>query len=212
MKMKSILFILSLYCLSSFGQPTLAIDASGQKLRSFYLTLDVENKWLPGHHVNWETGEIDDPNAETGTKTHCSRFAAAASKRLGIHLLQPPEKGRGSLANAQFDWLFSSTAHDSGWYQIKDSLFYKSQSLANKGYEVVIVYRNPNPKKSGHIALVFPSYASPETLAQQGPYIIQAGRLNSSSLNFATGFEHHITSKKLSPDEFAFFYNIHKME
>jgi hypothetical protein len=74
------------------------IDEKGSSLKHFYHSLHVEDLWIAGHHINWETGQADNPNAEHGIHTHCSAFAAAACKRLHIYILRPPEHGQLLLA------------------------------------------------------------------------------------------------------------------
>src|SRR5436305_802046 len=76
------------------------ITAAGQNLASVLDSMNVEALWIANQHVNWETGEPD-RGAEyegPGKHTHCSAFAAAASKQLGVYLLHPPEHGQLLLA------------------------------------------------------------------------------------------------------------------
>lgn len=82
------------------GQEKLTIDRAGQQLRQFYLQQNVENLWLPGHHINWETGIPDDPNAHSGIKTHCSAFVASVCGQKDIYILRPPAHNTGLLASA----------------------------------------------------------------------------------------------------------------
>ncbi|MFX7052567.1 hypothetical protein ABTH91_21265, partial [Acinetobacter baumannii] len=81
------------------------VNIEGKCLRDFYIKENVVEKWLAGHHINWETGEPDNPNATKEIKTHCSAFVAAACKQLNIYILRPPQHAQELLANAQFDWL-----------------------------------------------------------------------------------------------------------
>jgi len=49
--------------------------------------MNVESLWLAHEHVNWETGEPD-KNADyagPGRSMHCSAFAAAVGKKLGVY-------------------------------------------------------------------------------------------------------------------------------
>ena len=84
-----------------YGQDSLKITNCGKQLKSFYLSMDVLHKWQAGQHINWQTGEPDDPDAVSGIRTHCSAFVAAACERRGIYLLRPPEHRQELLANAQ---------------------------------------------------------------------------------------------------------------
>ena len=199
------------YSLSVFtyGQDTLKIDSSGYKLKEFYLSLNVSNLWLAGHRINWETGEPDTSNTTTETKTHCSAFVASACKRLGIYILRPPEHGQVLLSNAQYEWLFTNEAQEDGWKHIDGDDFKSAQQYANSGSVVVAVYKNPNKKKAGHIALVMPAETDNNILNEEGPNIIQAGIENSDSINLREGFKHHI--KDWPESDIVFFYNEKKI-
>ena len=89
-------------------------DSKGQQLQQFYLSMDVENRWIAGSHVNWETGEYDKPDATSGNHTHCSAFVSACCKKMGIYILRPPDHGQKLLANAQYEWLSSPEAKSKG--------------------------------------------------------------------------------------------------
>ena len=188
-----------------YAQTGLVISAEGNKLKEFYLNEHVEKLWLARQHVNWETGQPDDPNATKGIKTHCSAFVASVCKQQGVFIIHPPHKG--SLANAQYDWLFSDEGYAKGWRQIKNNVFETAQQFANKGMVVVAVYKNINAAKPGHIALVMPTEKTIEELNKEGTTMIQAGRINGNSISFRQGFEHHITSWDAALNEVAFFYN-----
>jgi hypothetical protein len=200
-------FLLTVLVSFAFSQRILKVDTDGIKLRQFYLNQNVENLWPAGQHVNWETGEPDNPNATKGIKTHCSAFVASVCKQKGIYILRPPEHKTGLLANAQFDWLFSGDAFKKGWRQIKDSMYDKAQELANIGLVVVAVYKNPNPEKPGHIALVMPVEKSTGDLYKEGPTLIQAGRINKNYISLKDGFKNHISDWTLVTQEIMFFYN-----
>src|ERR1700710_1307097 len=79
------------------------ISAAGQRLLGVLDASNVESLWLAHEHVNWETGEPDkDADYEgPGKATHCSAFAAAIGKRVGVYMLRPPDHGQILLANAQ---------------------------------------------------------------------------------------------------------------
>ena len=201
-------FLLLLVVHIAFSQRVLKVDAEGTKLKEFYLKQHVESLWLAGHHINWETGQPDDPTATKGIKTHCSAFVASVCKQKDIYILRPPEHKTGSLANAQYDWLFSENAGKQGWLQIKDSMYIKAQELANKGFMVTAVYKNPDPKKPGHIALVMPTEKSINDLNKEGPTMIQAGRINGNYISLQEGFKHHIANWALATKEIMFFYNV----
>ncbi len=167
------------------------ITPAGARLASTLDSMNVESLWLANEHVNWETGEPD-KGAEyegPGRHTHCSAFAAAAAKRLGVYLLRPPEHGQALLANAQADWLASEAATKAGWHRVAN--MQKAQHLANEGSLVLVLYPNPDKHVPGHIAIVRPSEKGPKTLEENGPEIIQAGEHNHIRTNVRLGFENH---------------------
>ncbi len=155
------------------------------RLAARYDSMDVEHHWLAGHHINWLTGIPDNGKP---AKTHCSAFVAAACDRLGIYLLHPPEHSTKNLANAQFRWLVEH-GQDQGWKPIASPI--EAQHLANEGKVVAAVFLNPNPLKSGHIALVRPSDKPDSLIALEGPQIVQAGKFNYASTSVKTGFSQH---------------------
>jgi hypothetical protein len=153
--------------------------------------MNVESLWLAHEHVNWETGEPD-KGADyegPGNHSHCSAFAAAAAKRLGVYLLRPPEHGQLLLANAQAEWLSSAAARKSGWQSVADMR--EAQRLANQGNLVLVLFQNPSKHVPGHIAIVRPSEKSLKALREDGPRIIQAGNHNHASTNVRIGFQNH---------------------
>src|SRR5882762_4929626 len=130
------------------------ITEQGEKLIAYLDSLKVEEYWLSGAIVDWRTGlPTGQPIKDEGKHTHCSQFAAAACERLGVYLLRPPEHGAVLLANAQFDWL-PEKGREAGWSAVSDGV--AAQDLANRGSVVVAIYKNHDPKKSGHIAIVRP--------------------------------------------------------
>ena len=166
------------------------VDAAGRRLASMLDQMNVEAHWLAHEHVNWETGDPDRGGENEGPgHTHCSAFAAAAAKRLGVYLLRPPEHGQKLLANAQVEWLARSEGREHGWSRVGDGR--EAQRLANGGSLVVVVFANPDPNKPGHVAIVRPSEKSLRALAHDGPQIIQAGTHNHNSSVVRIGFESH---------------------
>jgi hypothetical protein len=167
------------------------ITPAGLRLASTLDGMNVESLWLAHEHVNWETGEPD-RGADyegPGNHTHCSAFAAAAAKRLGVYLLRPPEHGQALLANAQADWLASAAAAKAGWRSV--ATMQQAQRLANEGSLVLVLYPNPDKRVPGHIAIVRPSQKSAKALDENGPEVIQAGEHNHARTNLKTGFENH---------------------
>jgi len=167
------------------------ITAKGQQLLSVLNGMNVESLWLAHEHVNWETGEPDKASDYTGParSTHCSAFAAAVGKRLGVYMLRPPEHGQGLLANAQAEWFRSAAGRQGGWRQLRDPL--EAQSLANRGHLVVIVFESPDPHRPGHIAIIRPAHRPTRLLQANGPEIIQAGQKNYAKTSTKVGFLGH---------------------
>jgi hypothetical protein len=167
------------------------ITSAGMRLAALLDSMDVEHRWLPQRHVDWQTGLADQPADFRGpdTATHCSAFAAAVGWRLGVYLLRPPEFRLTFLASAQSRWLSLAAAQSAGWRRVESWM--AAQSLANQGQFVVICYENPNPKRSGHIVVVRPSLKSAAALALEGPQVIQAATRNRSDWPAAKSFTAH---------------------
>ncbi len=167
------------------------ITDRGKKLLSVLEGMNVESLWLAHQHVNWETGEPDKGEDYTGPgrSTHCSAFAAAAGKQLGVYMLRPPEHGQVLLANAQAQWFRSPAGRRGGWQAVADA--HEAQSLANRGNLVVVVFESPDSHRPGHIAIVRPSHRSARLLAENGPEIMQAGQKNYAKTSTKVGFLAH---------------------
>ena len=191
-----------------YAQKNIPLDSAGKQLQGFYLAENVENLWLAGQHVNWETGVPDKPFATKSIKTHCSSFVASVCKQKGIYILRPPAHKTELLASAQYNWLFSTDAYQQGWRQIKYSIYKKAQELANRGYIVTAVYGNPNPKRPGHIAFIMPYEKEIDSLDEEGPTLIQAGATNKNFVSLKNGFKHHISDWNSATQDIAFFYNV----
>ncbi|MCC6389917.1 MAG: hypothetical protein IT167_04890 [Bryobacterales bacterium] len=167
------------------------VSEQGSRLLSVLDGMNVESLWLAREHVNWETGEPDRGPDYTGPgrSTHCSAFAAAVGKRLGVYMLRPPEHGQVLLANAQAQWFRSPAGRQSGWRPVGDA--HEAQSLANRGSLVVVVYESPDPHRPGHIAIVRPAHRPARLLEENGPEIIQAGQRNHTKTSTKVGFLAH---------------------
>jgi hypothetical protein len=190
----------------SYGQLKLKEDQRGRSLKEFYLSLQVESHWISGQHVDWETGEPDNPTADQDIHTHCSAFVASACKKLNIYILRPPEHPIQLLANAQYDWLLSTEARQKGWEEIPDGdIYLKAQDMANKGYVVIAICRNNNQLKPGHVALVRPAEINQEDLESSGPILIMAGTHNFNYISLKSAFSSHISG--WPEREILFYYN-----
>jgi len=167
------------------------ITAEGQRLLDVLDGTNVETLWLAHQHVNWETGEPDKGTDYTGPaqSTHCSAFAAAVGKRLGVYMLRPPEHGQVLLANAQAEWFHEAGGKQAGWHDVSSAR--EAQTLANQGHLVVMVYESSDPHKPGHIAIVRPAERPEHLLEENGPEITQAGTKNYLKTSAKVGFLHH---------------------
>ena len=167
------------------------ITPDGEKLDRLLDSMDVEHRWLAHYHINWETGEPDQPANSTGPgrATHCSAFAAAVGARLGVYMLRPPAHRQVLLASAQTRWFGSPEARSAGWRPVAG--MQEAQRLANRGQLVVISFESPNPHKPGHIVVVRPSLKSAAALAVEGPQVIQAATHNRASAPAAQSFKAH---------------------
>ena len=167
------------------------VTGEGQRLRDLLDSMNVESLWLAHEHVNWETGQPDkDADYEgPGRSTHCSAFAAAVGKKLGVYLLRPPEHGQILLANAQAEWFHSSAGQQQGWRPVPSA--HDAQSMANRGNLVVVVYESPDPHRPGHVAIVRPSHRPERLLDEHGPEITQAGQKNYVKTSAKVGFQAH---------------------
>lgn len=179
------------------------VTPAGEQLRKFLDGMDVEHLWLAKSKVNWETGEPVAPNGHT----HCSAFAAAVAERLGIYMLRPPEHGQDFLASAQGLWFKSDAGVHDGWKPVRSGG--EAQALANRGELVVLVYVSPDPKKTGHIAVVRPAEKSVEEMKREGPQTIQAGGKNFASGTAVRSFKLH---KEAWPNEVMAFAHATRFE
>ena len=171
----------------SFAQtPASTITPAGARLAQILDEMDVEHRWLPGQGIHWRTGEPDPSSRQHAT--HCSAFGAAACDRLGVYLLRPPEHSQVLLANAQYRWL-ERVGPERGWRPIRSRT--EAQALANDGWAVVCVFRNPDHHKPGHAAIVRPSLRSAEDVERDGPQTTMAGRQNRQSLPMREAFRSH---------------------
>jgi hypothetical protein len=177
------------------------VTPKGQWLAEQLDSMGVENKWIAGAHIDWETG-LPDGRAEVmpGRHTHCSAFVASAAKKLGVYILRPPEHRQVLLANAQNEWL-STDGRSRGWRRVSDPV--EAQSLANRGLLVVASYHNHNDDKPGHISIIRPAKRSLAEIDADGPLSIQAGTANSSSIPVRQGFAGH--TRAWRNDEIEYF-------
>ena len=167
------------------------ITEPGKRLVTVLDGMNVEVLWLAKEHINWETGEPDkgEDYSGPGRSTHCSAFAAAVGKRLGVYMLRPPDHGQVLLANAQAEWFRSSEGRQQGWRPVRGAR--DAQALANRGNLVVVVYESPDPHRPGHIAIVRPAERSDRLLEANGPEITQAGQRNHTKTSTKVGFLAH---------------------
>lgn len=115
---------------------------------------------------------IDDPFYAPGYGlTWCNIFIWHVTLHLCAEL---PHWIRGfeTRANDLYLWLDHKLQNggamqgpEMGWREVEE---HEARALANQGHPVVAAWFNPNPKKSGHIALVIPSVNEVTMVAQAG--------------------------------------------
>jgi glutamine amidotransferase-like uncharacterized protein len=171
--------------ISDRGSPSV-ITAKARDFARVLDEMDVEKYWQPGIAIHWKTGKHDPQQSQHAT--HCSAFVAAACERFGVYILRPPDHSQVLLANAQQKWLLHAGEKD-GWRQVKS--WSAAQRLANEGEVVVASYRNPDPDKPGHVALVRPSTRSQESITRDGPEFIWAGKHNHNRGSLEECFHDH---------------------
>ncbi len=175
--------------LSPASWSAVPVSPEGDAVMEVLESMGVDRLWIAGAIVDWRTGEpTGKPITDKGRHTHCSQFAAAACERLGVYILRPPEHSAVQLANAQFDWL-QDRESAAGWVPLANGV--AAQDSANSGRVVVAVCKNPDPKKSGHIAVVRAGQKSEELIAEEGPDVIQAGGNNFVRTSLRRGFANH---------------------
>ena len=173
---------------------TLTITQKGAALARFIDSMNVTRHWLSGTGgINWSTGDPDPDRPVYSTRvTHCSNFVAAASLRLGVYLLRPPEHDQDNLVNAQNDWLNGNTGKEAGWTQLPDAI--SAQYNANQGNFVVSSTKGTDPGSDnyeamfGHIAIVRPSAKSSDVILETGPQVAEAGWTNSPDVSVKAGY------------------------
>lgn len=171
--------------ISDKGEPSV-ITAKGKHLARVLDEMEVQRYWQPGRGIAWRTGRHDPKQRQRAT--HCSAFVAAACERFGVYILRPPQHSQVLLANAQQKWLLRE-GEKHGWKQVRS--WEAAQQRANEGEVVVASYKNPNPNKPGHVALVRPSTRSPRSIVQDGPEFIWAGRHNHNRGSVVECFHDH---------------------
>lgn len=166
-----------------------SITPQGQELIKVVDGMGVDHLWQAKEYVHWKSGKpIDKPVDDEKPHTHCSAFAAAVADKLHIYLLHPPEHSASDLANAQCDWL-PGPGTAQGWQPVPTPE--EAQALANAGNLVVAVYKEDDPKRHGHAAVIRPAERSRAQIEAEGPQTAQAGMENYTSVPLATGFRHH---------------------
>ncbi len=168
------------------------LSAEGEHILQLLNQSRVEELWLSGRHIDWETGEPDRPIGYVGpeTKTHCSAYVAAMAKRLGVYVLRPPQHAQELLANAQTAWFGSAQGAASGWYEVRTPR--EAQSLANAGKLVVASFQAANPHRPGHIGIVRPdARRTLNEIRTDGVWMTQAGETNYLRVSERVAFAHH---------------------
>lgn len=193
--------IIYLFFISNAIHAETISEAANKNLQTFN-SLKVEEKWQKGEIINCKTSEIIEEytgeHKKTGRRVNhdgCFVYAALSSLNIPKDSLPPhPEFDTGFiplLTNKQADW-YETEGNKHGWNYIKnkdrEDNFTQAQKLANQGYLVIAIYKNINPKRVGHTAIVIPSDKDIEKIKKDGPEIAQAGTNNFSSCSLKKGF------------------------
>ena len=188
MKRLLVIFSICIYtnCFSQ-SAATDSITLNAQKLSKLLDSVHLDKFWLKGYNVDWLTGVSQ--SKAGASSTHCSAFASSFACKLGIYFLRPPQHSQNLLANAQCNWLASDSAKGLGWVKVNTAL--EAQNLANKGYLVMVGYKNPSSSSPGHMAIVRPSSKTLTQLQQDGPQEAQSGAINSNNITTQLGFSSH---------------------
>jgi hypothetical protein len=75
---------------------------------------------------------------------------------------------------------------------------------------VLAIFKNPEEKVPGHVALVLPAEISLEKLEATGPALIMAGTHNHNRITLQAGFRSHIT--EWPENRILFYYNLKKFQ
>lgn len=117
--------------------------------------------------------------APTATSTYCNIYVWDCTRALYAeipHWVEDPKR-RELNVNATMKWLEEhGKAH--GWHEVDETV---AVAHADIGGPAVAIWRNPNPRRSGHIAMLLPSRG-------RGVRIAQAGRRNLFDVTLPMGF------------------------
>ena len=102
-------------------------------------------------------------------------------------------------ANDMVDWLRNFGAKN-GWNKITPE---KAIELANQGFPVTAVWRQPRPGYSGHVAMV-----APEQNSGDGLKIYQAGGTNYEYVDILTGFRADGYGNPILLEDIEFYWHI----
>lgn len=106
----------------------------------------------------------------TGTSTFCNIFSWDVTRALCCeipHWVSDPtrKKGRRELnANDTLEWLLEK-GPAAGWRELLKG---DAGLRASAGFPTVVAWANPNPARSGHIAILLPSRGAEIRIAQAG--------------------------------------------
>jgi hypothetical protein len=162
----------------------LPISRAGAILAERLDAMDVENRWLPGQDVNWNTGNPIDGGP--GPASNGGGFVDAVCASLKVPMNDPVPENFSPAT--QYDWLVNEgTTH--GWVMVGDI---EAQLLANQGWMVIAAWKSGisegDQSLDGQTAIVRPSAKPAGEVAERGPQISVAGWQNHNDIALKSVF------------------------
>lgn len=134
---------------------------------------DLLKQVIAQFDVNAERYRKRDIDNNGTLDTFCNFYSRDYTRAMGCPL---PE---GLRANEMFDWLQTERARLLGWEEHDE---HTAQRCADEGMCVLAVWKNPEPKKPGHIAPLIPSDG------ESGTFISNVGASNFARGHLSKGF------------------------
>ena len=138
--------------------------------------------WDSSKRVSFPNGvPSDDISLPLGD--HSGVFVASLLEKLGAYILRPPESTQSLLIEAQNKWLHEQSNIGYNYVYLGSNYIssLSSQNLANQGYIVIASSQN-------HIAIVYPTNTTDESIQLNGAYVTGIGLQNTISTTCVNAF------------------------